>query len=326
MTSRRYAAGEWRSKRSSSATEPMPTSSRSPRTTSKRRCRSFTCAVDGYAGQRGWVIDKVEPIGTPGLVENYLAQFYGADDDVESGNGIPREVLVPELPDNVDALSDWLSDRRGSRVSIRVPQRGDKRSLLETVARNAAQAFVQHKLKRASDLTARSQALSELQEALGLADPPLRIECFDVSHVQGTNVVASMVVFEDGLPRKSEYRRFAIRGRGGDTDWIAEAVGRRFARYLDEQVADGATVERRGVRRCADRSRRAVGVRRPDRPDDRASAQVLLPAEPARRRRRRAAGRGGPGGAGRARHRRRRAGRAGQAAGRGLAARRSRTR
>jgi excinuclease ABC subunit C len=111
------------------------------------------------------------------------------------------------------------------------------------VRRNAAQAFTQHKLKRASDLTARSQALSELQDSLELADPPLRIECFDVSHVQGTNVVASMVVFEDGLPRKSEYRRFAIRGAGGDTDWIAEAVSRRFARYLDEQVADGATVD-----------------------------------------------------------------------------------
>jgi excinuclease ABC subunit C len=194
-------------------------------------------------GQRGWVIDKVEPVGTPGLVENYLAQFYGAEDEAEATSGIPREILVPELPDNVAALSEWLTERRGSRVSIRVPQRGDKKSLLETVARNAAQAFTQHKLKRASDLTARSQALSKLQDSLGLADPPLRIECFDVSHVQGTNVVASMVVFEDGLPRKSEYRRFAIRGAGGDTDWIAEAVSRRFARYLDEQVADGATVD-----------------------------------------------------------------------------------
>jgi excinuclease ABC subunit C len=192
-------------------------------------------------GQRGWVIDKVEPVDTPGLVENYLAQFYGSDEDSETISSIPREVLVPELPEDCEALSEWLSTRRGSRVSIRVPQRGDKKSLLETVARNAAQSFTQHKLKRASDLTARSQALSELQDALGLADPPLRIECFDVSHVQGTNVVASMVVFEDGLPRRSEYRRFAIRGAGGDTDWIAEAVGRRFARYLDEQVADGAT-------------------------------------------------------------------------------------
>jgi excinuclease ABC subunit C len=191
-------------------------------------------------GQRGWVIDKVEPVETPGLVENYLAQFYGTEDDAEAISDIPREILVPELPENVEAITEWLSSRRGSRVSIRVPQRGDKRSLLETVARNAAQSFTQHKLKRASDLTARSRALSELQDALGLADPPLRIECFDVSHVQGTNVVASMVVFEDGLPRRSEYRRFAIRGAGGDTDWIAESVGRRFARYLDEQVADGA--------------------------------------------------------------------------------------
>ena len=114
-------------------------------------------------------------------------------------------------------------------MQLRVPQRGDKRALLETVARNAAQSFAQHKLKRASDLTARSQALAELQDALGLPTPPLRIECFDISHVQGTNVVASMVVFEDGLARKSEYRRFAMREGTGDTDWIAEVVRRRFA-------------------------------------------------------------------------------------------------
>ena len=194
-------------------------------------------------GQRGWVIDKVEPVDTGGLVEHYVAQFYGTEDGGEVEANIPREILVPELPDNAAALSEWLSVRRGSRVAIRVPQRGDKRSLLETVARNASQSFVQHKLRRATDLTARSQALAELQHALGLPDAPLRIECFDVSHVQSTNVVASMVVFEDGLARKSEYRRFAIRGAGGDTDWIAEAVGRRFARYLDEQVASPADSE-----------------------------------------------------------------------------------
>ena len=141
-------------------------------------------------------------------------------------------------------------------MQIRVPQRGDKRALLETVERNAAQAFALHKTKRASDLTARSLALSELQEALELAEAPLRIECFDVSHVQGTNVVASMVVFEDGLARKSEYRRFAVRGADGndDTASMREVVRRRFARYLDERsetgqldVADGH-VERRGPR------------------------------------------------------------------------------
>ena len=187
-------------------------------------------------GQRGWVIDKVEDVTTSDLVEHFVSQFYGSDEDSAA---IPREILVPELPENAGVLGDWLSMRRGSHVSLRVPQRGDKRALLETVGRNAAQAFTQHKLKRASDLTARSQALAELQDALTLPVAPLRIECFDVSHVQGTNVVASMVVFEDGLARKSEYRRFTMRESGGDTDWIAEAVRRRFARYLDERVATG---------------------------------------------------------------------------------------
>jgi excinuclease ABC subunit C len=187
-------------------------------------------------GQRGWVIDKVEDVTTQDLVEHFVSQFYGSDEDSAA---IPREILVPELPENAGVLGDWLSMRRGSHVSLRVPQRGDKRALLDTVGRNAAQAFTQHKLKRASDLTARSQALAELQDALTLPVAPLRIECFDVSHVQGTNVVTSMVVFEDGLARKSEYRRFAMRESGGDTDWIAEAVRRRFARYLDERVATG---------------------------------------------------------------------------------------
>jgi len=202
-------------------------------------------------GERGWTIDKAATVdgtsGVPELVEQFITQFYGSSEEVEGaegggmdGAGIPREILVPELPANADVLAEWLCAQRGSRVSLRVPQRGDKRALMETVARNAAQAFAQHKLRRASDLTARSQALSELQDALGLAEAPLRIECFDVSHVQGTNVVASMVVFEDGLARKSEYRRFLMRTEGGDTDWIAEAVRRRFARYLDAQVAVGA--------------------------------------------------------------------------------------
>ena len=202
-------------------------------------------------GERGWTIDKAATVdgtsGVPELVEQFITQFYGSSEEVEGaegggmdGAGIPREILVPELPANADVLAEWLCAQRGRRVSLRVPQRGDKRALMETVARNAAQAFAQHKLRRASDLTARSQALSELQDALGLAEAPLRIECFDVSHVQGTNVVASMVVFEDGLARKSEYRRFLMRTEGGDTDWIAEAVRRRFARYLDAQVAVGA--------------------------------------------------------------------------------------
>ena len=188
-------------------------------------------------GQRGWVVDKVEDVTTGDLVEQFVTQVYGGD----YAEDVPREVLVPEVPADVDALTQWLGERRGSRVSLRVPQRGDKRALMETVERNAQQAFAQHKLKRASDLTARSRALGEIQEALGLETAPLRIECFDVSHVQGTNVVASMVVFEDGLARKSEYRRFAIRGLDGadDTAWIAEAVRRRISRYLDERITTG---------------------------------------------------------------------------------------
>jgi excinuclease ABC subunit C len=194
-------------------------------------------------GQRGWVVDRLDDMTTGDLVEQFITQFYGLFED--DGSEIPREILVPVLPDDVDVLNEWLSERRGSKVTLRVPRRGDKRALAETVARNASQALAQHKLKRASDLTARSRALDELQQSLDLPVAPLRIECFDISHVQGTNVVASMVVFEDGLARKSEYRRFALRDTGegtGDVTWIAEVVRRRFARYLDEQVAAGADV------------------------------------------------------------------------------------
>ncbi|MGO1052486.1 excinuclease ABC subunit UvrC [Crossiella sp. CA198] len=195
-------------------------------------------------GQRGWVIDKVEEVDTPGLVEQFLTQFYGEQDELgEAADGggaaeaVPREVLVPELPPDAEAVTDWLSGLRGSRVQLRVPQRGDKRALAETVARNAAEAFTQFKLRRSGDLTARSLALQELQDALGLETAPLRIECVDVSHIQGTDVVASLVVFEDGLARKSEFRHFAIKGDaetgdvGGDVGSIAEVVRRRFARH-----------------------------------------------------------------------------------------------
>jgi excinuclease ABC subunit C len=192
-------------------------------------------------GQRGWVIDKVEPTDTARLVERFLTQFYGeqaalAESSDDAHQPVPKEIIVPELPPDADSLTEWLSGLRGSRVSVRVAQRGDKRALAETVARNAAEALTQHKLRRAGDLTARSAALAEIQDALGLGSAPLRIECIDVSHVQGTNVVASLVVFEDGLARKSEYRRFEIRdgAAGGDVASIAEVVRRRFRRYLAE--------------------------------------------------------------------------------------------
>ena len=154
---------------------------------------------------------------------------------------VPREVLVPVLPPGAAAVEEWLAARRGGRVSLRVPRRGDKKALLDTVARNAAESLVQHKTRRASDLTTRSRAMHEIQEALGLDDAPLRIECYDVSNLQGTHVVASMIVFEDGLPRKSEYRRFSIHGLDGTDDVasIHEVIFRRFRRYLEELQATG---------------------------------------------------------------------------------------
>jgi excinuclease ABC subunit C len=186
-------------------------------------------------GQRGWVAEK-DAESVPEIVEHLLQQVYGG----ESGEGVPREVLVPVLPPDLEAVVQWLSALRGSQVDLRVPQRGDKRTLMETVKRNADQSLARHKMTRAGDLTARSQALQELQEALDLADAPLRVECFDVSHVQGTQVVASMVVFEDGLARKSEYRRFIVRGatEGGtvdDTAAMREVLTRRFQRYLEDR-------------------------------------------------------------------------------------------
>ncbi|NKI41265.1 excinuclease ABC subunit UvrC [Streptomyces physcomitrii] len=201
-------------------------------------------------GQRGWVTDKVEAVTTADLVEHALQQLYGE----ERGDAVPKEVLVPALPEPVEPVQEWLSGRRGSQVSLRVPQRGDKKALMETVERNALQALGLHKTKRASDLTTRSRALEEIAEALGLDSAPLRIECYDISHLQGEDVVASMVVFEDGLARKSEYRRFQIKGRVGDTQvWhgegqddvrsMHEVVARRFRRYLAEKERTGEWVD-----------------------------------------------------------------------------------
>ncbi|HYB87038.1 MAG TPA: excinuclease ABC subunit UvrC [Streptosporangiaceae bacterium] len=214
-------------------------------------------------GQRGWVVDKVEDVSDGELVEHFLSQVYG--EDSVAGNGraqprlagtggrdpgttsgaggpaVPREVLVPVLPPGAAAVEEWLAARRGSRVQLRVPRRGDKKALLDTVARNAAESLALHKTRRASDLTTRSLALNEIQEALGLEAAPLRIECYDVSNLQGTHVVASMVVFEDGLARKSEYRRFSVKGTGGEGDVasVHEVITRRFRRYLEERETTG---------------------------------------------------------------------------------------
>ncbi|MEU3713858.1 excinuclease ABC subunit UvrC [Streptomyces catenulae] len=192
-------------------------------------------------GQRGWVTDKVEAVTTAGLVEHALQQLYGE----ERGDAVPKEVLVPALPEPVEPVQQWLSERRGSQVSLRIPQRGDKKDLMATVGRNAQQALALHKTRRASDLTTRSRALEEIAEALGLDAVPLRIECFDISHLQGEDVVASMVVFEDGLARKSEYRRFQIKGFEGQDDVrsMHEVIGRRFRRYLQEKQKSGEWTE-----------------------------------------------------------------------------------
>ncbi|MBC7291776.1 MAG: excinuclease ABC subunit UvrC [Actinotalea sp.] len=208
-------------------------------------------------GQRGWVVEKVEDVTDAELVEHLLLQVYGDEGgwttpERDSGgarrpeqvraaeSAVPREVLVPVLPPDVEQVTDWLSGLRGSRVRIRVPQRGDKRELAETVRRNAEQALTLHRTRRAGDLTTRSQALKELQEALDLPTAPLRIECYDISTTQGSHQVGSMVVFEDGLARKPEYRHFVVRGPEGegardDTAALYEVLTRRFRRYLQEQ-------------------------------------------------------------------------------------------
>ncbi|WP_280275670.1 excinuclease ABC subunit UvrC [Nocardia wallacei] len=217
-------------------------------------------------GQRGWVVDKsgdavdaVDPGGElPALVEQFLTQFYGEQaafaehTDTETPAAVvPREVLVPTLPGDTEQIQGWLAELRGSGVQLRVPQRGDKKALMETVQRNAAEALAQHKLKRAGDLTARSAALQGIQDALDLDSAPLRIECVDISHVQGTDVVASLVVFEDGLPRKSEYRHYAIKeaageGRSDDVGSIAEVTRRRFYRLRRDLEAMEAADLRSG--------------------------------------------------------------------------------
>ncbi|AUI52427.1 excinuclease ABC subunit UvrC [Arthrobacter crystallopoietes] len=187
-------------------------------------------------GQRGWVVEKVEDASPADLTEHLLQQVYG---DGEGPDRIPKQVLLPVEPENRPELEEWLRGLRGSKVELRVPQRGDKAALLGTVQENATQALALHKSRRAGDLTTRSAALQELQEALDLPVALLRIECYDISHVQGTNVVASMVVVEDGLPKKSDYRRFSITGDAArdDTSAMYDVISRRFRNYLADKTA-----------------------------------------------------------------------------------------
>ena len=184
-------------------------------------------------GRKGFVVDKVEDVTPAGLTHRILESLYG-DDPVL---GIPRGLLVDELPDGVEAMEAWLSERRGVKVEVRVPKRGDKRALLDTVRTNAKEEFVRHRLKRASDHNSRSRALTEIQDLLGLSEAPLRIECYDMAHLQGTDYVGSMVVLEDGLPSRREYRRFKVKTVAGNDDYAAmrEVLHRRLSAYLRER-------------------------------------------------------------------------------------------
>jgi excinuclease ABC subunit C len=193
-------------------------------------------------GRKGFIVDKVEDLTAGGLVARILEQLYGD----EPALGVPKQVLVPAVPEQAEVYEEWLTQMRGSRVQVRVPQRGDKRELHETVTRNAKEEFTRHRLRRASDHNSRARALNELQDALGLPEAPLRIECYDMAHIQGSDYVGSMVVLEDGLPRKSEYRRFKVKGVDGNDDYAAmeEVLTRRLTAYLNER--DRPVTERSG--------------------------------------------------------------------------------
>lgn len=183
-------------------------------------------------GRKGFVLDKVEELSDGALVGRVMESMYGD----EPPTGVPKQVLVPTVPDDVALYEEWLAMLRGSKVAIRVPQRGDRRQLLETVTHNAREEFVRHRMRRASDHNTRSRALTELQDALQLPEAPLRIECYDMAHLQGTDYVGSMVVLEDGMPAKKEYRRFKVNIDGND-DYAAmeEVLTRRLQAYLDER-------------------------------------------------------------------------------------------
>ena len=188
-------------------------------------------------GRRGWVADRVEELGRPALIGSFLRELYMERDD------IPPRILVPEMPADLEVMEEWLTQRRGGPVAIAVPERGAKRRLCQVVTQNARESFARHKLRRASDFGARSRALSQLGEVLGLEQAPLRIEAYDVSNLGATDKVGSMVVFEDGLPKRSDYRRFEIKGVPGQDDFASmeEMLRRRLARLEKDGRSDEAT-------------------------------------------------------------------------------------
>jgi excinuclease ABC subunit C len=194
-------------------------------------------------GRKGFILDKVEDLSPGEMMDRILEHLYGE----RPPTGVPQQVLVPVAPADLATYEEWLSAERGARVQIRVPQRGDKKSLLETVTRNAADEFMRHRLRRASDHNSRSRALTELQDLLGLAEAPLRIECYDMAHLQGTDYVGSMVVLEDGLPNRREYRRFKVNSVPGNDDYAAmeEVLTRRLTAYIEQSAEVDPSQDRR---------------------------------------------------------------------------------
>ncbi len=207
----------------------------------------FSIRGGSIKGSRSWLVDQKAAIEGSDEMTALFSSIYGDAQNID----LPSEIVVSELPKDVEVLQEWLSSIKGSKVDVKIAQRGEKAELLNTVKRNAQYALIQFVNKRSNDSAISGQALVEIQEALGLAKPPLRIECFDISNISGTSVVASMVVFEDGVPKKSEYRRFIIDTTTAwdDTRAIAQVITRRLKRLLDERLVDPAEVHESGGRR-----------------------------------------------------------------------------
>ena len=236
-SARRSNASRWwpRAKKTS-------TSSVSTKTSLEASVQVFYVRKGRVVGRKGLIVDKVEDVETPALVARIVEQLY-ADAAKED---VPREILVPVEPDDRELYEEFLTLNRGAKVRVRVPQRGGKRDLLQTATLNARESFQRHKLRRASDHNARARALVSLQEELGLPEAPLRIECFDISNLQGTEIVGSMVVMEDGMPKRSDYRRFKVRGLDGQDDFASmeDVLTRRFRNYLRERDEGAHTGKR----------------------------------------------------------------------------------
>jgi len=204
----------------------------------------FIITAGRITGSRSWIVDRANLVEDEGIISAMLGKIY-------ADNKPPSEILVDHLPEDSKVLEEWLSKQRGTNVALIEPQRGEKFDLIQTVKRNAHQSLIQYLSKRANDAAVSGSALAEIAEQLELAELPLRIECFDISNIQGTSMVASMVVFEDGQPKKSDYRRFSISDEAGfdDTRAMHHVITRRFKRYLDEKDIDIAEATSQGGQR-----------------------------------------------------------------------------